>query len=509
MSMGTNAIETQKIDKKAAALATPPTEASPRLEALSRFLSRSFPKTALFLALDVVTLIVSHSIAETGVREFLRVPVEALNPPGYVLFYLPFFAAILYLFEGYHIPELRRPEKELALVFKAVSFSFLALICANFVFFKQLGFSRYLMVSWYLLALVFLLCSRFGLRAFYAMLWRQGLAQQRTLLVGPAAKLDELQKLLSIQRYQGYRILGTIPYPNHETGTGFQAIEFPVLGSLDHWEEVASKSDAQLMVICPPSTSSPEYPMVMDILRRCRLQKIDVEVYSDLFSSTEFHYELDEYSGFLRVHAVPPWPREVQLAVKTVLDWLIGLVGSFLTVLVTPLIAMLIKLEDGGPILYRSPFLGQDGKAHYYWKFRTMCIDADQVLAQNSQLRRQFEKQYKLADDPRVTRLGRFLRKYSLDELPQFFSVLRGELSFVGPRTIREEEGARYGPLLPKLLSVKPGVTGFWQVMGRQTTTYEERVQMDMFYIDRWSIWLDLLIIAKTFWKVLRAEGAY
>jgi lipopolysaccharide/colanic/teichoic acid biosynthesis glycosyltransferase len=101
------------------------------------------------------------------------------------------------------------------------------------------------------------------------------------------------------------------------------------------------------------------------------------------------------------------------------------------------------------------------------------------------------------------------LRKSSLDEFPQFFSVLRGDLTFVGPRTIREEEALHYASLVPKLLSVRAGVTGFWQVMGRQTTTYEERIQMDMFYIDNWSIWLDLVIIARTFWKVLKAEGAY
>ncbi len=136
-------------------------------------------------------------------------------------------------------------------------------------------------------------------------------------------------------------------------------------------------------------------------------------------------------------------------------------------------------------------------------------MDADRVLQADVALRSRFCEQQKLIDDPRITRVGRFLRKFSLDEFPQFFSVLTGNLTFVGPRTIRQEESVRYGQQLEKLLSFKPGVTGFWQVMGRQTTTYEERVEMDMFYIDHWSIWLDLVIIAKTFWKVLKAEGAY
>jgi lipopolysaccharide/colanic/teichoic acid biosynthesis glycosyltransferase len=151
----------------------------------------------------------------------------------------------------------------------------------------------------------------------------------------------------------------------------------------------------------------------------------------------------------------------------------------------------------------------QDGENGHYLKFRTMRVDADEILMRDAELRKQFEEQYKLVRDPRVTRVGRFLRKYSLDEFPSFFSILRGDISLVGPRTITQAQRVRYGSLLQKLLSVKPGLTGFWQVMGRQMTSYEEKVQLDMFYIDHWSIWLDLLIVLKTFWAVVRAEGAY
>ena len=174
-----------------------------------------------------------------------------------------------------------------------------------------------------------------------------------------------------------------------------------------------------------------------------------------------------------------------------------------------PILWVLVNLEDRGPLFYRSAYLGQDGNTRYYPKFRTMHVNADRVLETDAALRTRFREQHKLVDDPRITKIGRILRKSSLDEFPQFFSVLVGDLTFVGPRTIRQEEAVRYGPQLEKLLSVKSGLTGFWQVMGRQTTTYEERVHMDMFYVERWSIWLDLVIIAKTFWKVLKAEGAY
>jgi lipopolysaccharide/colanic/teichoic acid biosynthesis glycosyltransferase len=153
--------------------------------------------------------------------------------------------------------------------------------------------------------------------------------------------------------------------------------------------------------------------------------------------------------------------------------------------------------------------VGTDGRPYYYRKFRTMVSDADAVLHNDPQLKEEFDRKCKLEHDPRVLRVGRFLRKYSIDEFPQFFSLLSGKLTFVGPRTVRQQESQRYGELLPRLLSVKPGMTGYWQVMGRQTTSYEERIQMDMFYIEHWSIWLDLVIMGKTVWKVISADGAY
>jgi lipopolysaccharide/colanic/teichoic acid biosynthesis glycosyltransferase len=190
-------------------------------------------------------------------------------------------------------------------------------------------------------------------------------------------------------------------------------------------------------------------------------------------------------------------------------DCAIGLVGSVVTVLLTPLIAILLKREDDGPVFHRREFVDCDGVVRYYLKFRTMVTDADQRLREDPELRLQFDFKYKLRDDPRVLRIGRILRKYSIDEFPQFFSLLTGKLTFVGPRVISREETSRYGELLSKLLSVKPGMTGYWQVMGRQKTSYADRIRMDMFYIDHWSLKLDFIIMAKTLWKVVRADGAY
>jgi lipopolysaccharide/colanic/teichoic acid biosynthesis glycosyltransferase len=186
--------------------------------------------------------------------------------------------------------------------------------------------------------------------------------------------------------------------------------------------------------------------------------------------------------------------------------------ASVLLILATPLmclIALLIKVTSPGGVIFKQRRLGQSGREFWCYKFRTMIANAEAQLQQRADLRRQFEESYKIKGDPRVTLLGRFLRKTSLDELPQLYNVLRGELSLIGPRAIVPLELAKYGRYGQRLLSVRPGLSGFWQVCGRSDTTYDQRVQMDMFYIANRSVALDLKLIALTAYTILRGRGAY
>jgi lipopolysaccharide/colanic/teichoic acid biosynthesis glycosyltransferase len=185
--------------------------------------------------------------------------------------------------------------------------------------------------------------------------------------------------------------------------------------------------------------------------------------------------------------------------------------AAAMIVLLSPvflLIVALVKLQDGGRVIYRRRVVGPNGEFDAY-KFRSMRPNADALLSGNPQLRAAFEKNFKLKADPRVTRIGFFLRRYSLDELPQLFNVLKGEMSLVGPRMISPAELDKYGSNRQLLLTVRPGLTGYWQVHGRQQVSYAERVAMDIFYIQHWSMLLDLKILWRTPWKVLRGEGAY
>jgi len=194
---------------------------------------------------------------------------------------------------------------------------------------------------------------------------------------------------------------------------------------------------------------------------------------------------------------------------KSALDYVGAAVGLILLLPFLLLIALLIKLDSPGPALHRRRVLGMGGQAFDAFKFRTMRIDADEYLEQHPELAEELECNGKLKNDPRVTRLGKFLRKASIDELPQLINVLKGQMSLAGPRMISPLEWAKFGKWKHNLLTVKPGITGLWQVGGRSELSYEDRVRLDMHYIRNYTIWLDIRVLFNTIGAVLRGSGAY
>lgn len=197
---------------------------------------------------------------------------------------------------------------------------------------------------------------------------------------------------------------------------------------------------------------------------------------------------------------------------------IIDIIGSIIGILILIPTALIIYLarkvlkEDKGPLFYEQLRYGKNGKVFRLYKFRSMCIGADKKLKEyledNDEAREEFEKTHKLQNDPRITKIGNFLRKSSLDELPQMINILKGDMSFVGPRPVVEKEVEEYGTNKDKFLSVRPGLTGYWQVNGRSNTTYEERMKMELYYVDNCSLWLDIKIFFKTFITVFKKEGA-
>ncbi|WP_309708405.1 sugar transferase [Armatimonas sp.] len=202
-------------------------------------------------------------------------------------------------------------------------------------------------------------------------------------------------------------------------------------------------------------------------------------------------------------------------AAKRLIDILGSFFGLVMLFPVFVVLAILVRLSSSGAILHRRRVLSlqkyEGGTPHSFdaFKFRTMVTNADDFLKEHPELMAEFQKDFKLRDDPRVTKIGHKLRRASLDELPQLFNVLSGQMTLVGPRMISPPELEMYGEFATKLLSVKPGLTGLWQVSGRQNVSYTERVKLDMYYIDHRSIGMDIQILLKTVISVLKRQGAY
>lgn len=210
-------------------------------------------------------------------------------------------------------------------------------------------------------------------------------------------------------------------------------------------------------------------------------------------------------------------PSNARLAVgggiKRAMDIALALVALIAFLPLFVFVALAIRLTDPGPVLYGHERIGLGGRRFRCLKFRSMAVDGDRILAAhlagNPDARREWDENRKLKNDPRVSRLGRMLREYSVDEMPQLLNVLRGEMSFVGPRPVVAAELERFGPNAALYLTARPGITGLWQVSGRSDTSYDERVALDCRYVTGWSVWGDVSIVLRTIPAVIGARGSY
>lgn len=237
---------------------------------------------------------------------------------------------------------------------------------------------------------------------------------------------------------------------------------------------------------------------------------INVSKHQDYFTSTMSIRDMGGILGYSSTHNLT---KRTNLFVKRLIDILLCIVAGIIVIPVSILIAFLVKITSRGPVFYGHPRVGKNGKIIKCWKFRSMCINSqeilEKILATDPVRRAEWEKDRKFQNDPRVTKFGKILRKTSLDELPQLWNIFVGEMSFIGPRPVTDGELEKYGDNADFILTVTPGLSGMWQISGRSDTGYEERVSLDTYYIQNWSVWLDVWIIIKTVWVVLRGKGAY
>lgn len=290
------------------------------------------------------------------------------------------------------------------------------------------------------------------------------------------------------------------------------AAMMPYLGSFNDAEAVIKETGVQHVMVIAPGLKS---EAVQDIVYRIQPLVRKISFIPDMgnmpLATLDVESLIDGHiATFSFRNNLALWYNR---AVKRSFDILCTTIGI---ICISPIllgISLWIYKDSPGPIIFKHRRVGRDGREFYCYKFRSMCVDADvklkELLEKNPTARAEWEKDFKLKDDPRITKSGAFLRRTSLDELPQLINVLKGEMSLVGPRPIIQAEVPRYGKYIEDFYMVRPGVTGMWQTSGRSDVTYDERVQMDTWYVRNWNVWFDIVLIWRTIGVVLAKKGAY
>jgi exopolysaccharide biosynthesis polyprenyl glycosylphosphotransferase len=280
------------------------------------------------------------------------------------------------------------------------------------------------------------------------------------------------------------------------------------LGSVDQLGEIVERYNVGEVILASSAFSTRDY--LLDIFRKYGVSdRVNIRMSSGLYEILTTGLSVNEFAYVSLVYVNKVRLTGTDIVLKLVLDYLLTLCSLIILSPFLAIFAILVKLGSPGPIIHKRLVMGLNGKQFHAYKFRTMVVDGNEVLDRYPALKEELATNHKLKNDPRITRIGAFLRKFSLDELPQLFNVLKREMSLVGPRMISPEEVAMYKQFDMNLLTVLPGITGVWQVSGRSDVSYEERVRLDMYYIRNWSIWLDLQILFQTIPAVMESRGAY
>ncbi|MGC4790821.1 sugar transferase [Micromonospora sp. DT178] len=330
---------------------------------------------------------------------------------------------------------------------------------------------------------------------------------RKVLVVGDTAHVLELVHTLRREPYAGYQVVGAC-IPDALLAPVAQRLgDVPVVGSFRGIPEAATAIGADTVAV----TASGE--LTATRLRRLGWQLegtgIDLVVAPALTDVAGPRIHTRPVAGLPLIHVEAPEFRGARKLVKGFVDRAVSSVALTLLLPLLAAIALAIKIDSRGPVLFRQTRVGQGGREFGVYKFRTMVVNADALLAALAARNETDGLMFKMRDDPRVTRIGRLLRKWSLDELPQLVNVLLGHMSLVGPRPPLPSEVARYDGDVARRLLVKPGMTGLWQVSGRSDLSWEDGIRLDLYYVENWSLAADLTILWKTFGAVVNSRGAY
>lgn len=419
-------------------------------------------------------------------RQFDFIALMVISPPVFV--------AIMASFRLYSLHRFT-PAEEFRRIFYAVTVGITAIVTVSY--WTKAEVSReWVALSW-ILAIALLLIARRFWHHYIRSARERGRYTYRTLIVGSNEEAAHLASIMAAEA-TGYEVVGFV-----STAEGARsAVDAPILGSVAELDEAIAGSRAECVFVASSSLRERDMARVTQAVRRTGAE---LRVSANIPEVLSTRLSAQPIGG---VMAFAVWPVKLsgpQAATKRIFDLLVGAISLVITLPIWGVIAIVVGATSRGGVIYRQPRVGKDGRPFIMWKFRTMVTDPSAERPDSDVAGPLF----KARRDPRVTRVGRFLRRWSLDEMPQLVNVLIGQMSLVGPRPPLASEVAKYEDWQSERLVVKPGMTGLWQVSGRSDLSFDDYVRLDLFYIENWSLSYDLYLMARTIPTVLSRRGAF
>ncbi len=464
----------------------------------------------IWATLDLLTVILAGIVA-LRLRATVSPTAPELTVISYLIhmappvlgIYLGWFAFVLIFFSrsyGLYGPVLNRSGlHEMRMTVQATLIAGL-ILCGTLYLRKAIIVSRIVVLTLVLLTLALLCLRRAIWRHVVYSRYREGLDTRNVLIVGAGRVAHALRNHLESLRHLGFRFKGFVSLTEREAESG----DTDIIGDVRNCLSLARSLFVDEIFFSVPA----EKKLVISIVEEARAMGIDVRVVPDLYDGLAWNAPI-EYIG--QFPTIPLHRRDLPIGVfilKRALDITVSLIAMVLLAPFMAIICLAIRLDSEGPVFYKAQRIGRKGRTFRCFKFRTMCVDADR---QKEKLKHMNERDgilFKITNDPRITRVGRFLRKYSFDELPQFYNVLRGDMSLVGPRPPVASEVEKYDLSHLRRLDVLPGMTGLWQVEARQDPSFDSYISLDTAYVENWSLWLDMKILARTVGVVLSGTGS-
>lgn len=467
--------------------------------------------TISLIMLDLVAVGLAFRIAfyirfESPINRLFQV----IDPPillyqRLVIILVPLWLAVFYFLGLYDKQKLLGGIQEYSAVFNGTTIGMFLVIGAGFLDPGFIFARGWLLLSW-VFAFLLTAFGRFLLRRLVYALRQRGYFLTFAVIVGANNEGLSLAEQLMRWKTSGLHVLGFVDEKLPPGTPIFRHLY--TLGTVDDLDRLVERYGIEELILASSAISSRD--KMLEIFKRFGVTTdINVRMSSGLYEIITTGLTVKEFAYVPLVGVNKVRMTGLDEFLKMMLDYSITLPGLILISPIMLLIAIAVRLDSTGPVIHRRRVMGVNGKQFDAYKFRTMYIDGDEILEKHPELKLKLARNHKLKNDPRITRIGNLLRKTSLDELPQLFNVIKRDMSLVGPRIITPAEVEKYDKWDINLLTVRPGITGLWQVSGRSDVSYEERVRLDMHYIRNWSIWFDLKILLETIPAVLFSRGAY